>query len=53
MKLQVCRECESDYVYYDAYVNVNDRNDVITFDAIYCSNCDGFTTLKEIKVEDE
>ena len=41
---QVCSRCGGDSVYFDAYVGVNDPDDVRTFDAVFCDNC-GETTL--------
>ena len=43
--IKVCRECGSDEVYYDAYVNVNDPDDVETFDEVYCMGCHSSTKL--------
>lgn len=40
-----CSACNSTDVYYDAWSGVNDPLDVITFDKIFCSECDGETTL--------
>lgn len=44
---KVCTTCGSEDVFYDAYVGVNDENDVRTFDAVFCDNCGGETSLKE------
>lgn len=35
----VCNECGSDCVYFDAWVGVNDREDVDIFSNTYCKNC--------------
>ena len=45
-KKLVCSACGSDEVFYDAYVGVNDDNDVRRFDAVFCDNCGGETSLK-------
>ena len=41
---QVCCECGSDDVWYDAWANVNDIGDVRTFDHTYCGDCDEETS---------
>lgn len=43
---QVCSTCGSEEVFYDAYVGVNDDGDVRTFDAVFCDNCGGESSLK-------
>jgi hypothetical protein len=50
--IQVCKECGSDAVYFDAYVGVNDPEDVRTFDAVFCDDCGGETSLVEKEEED-
>ena len=47
-KIIVCNTCESKNVFYDAWVAVNDEEDVRTFDDIFCEECDGPTDVKEI-----
>ena len=42
----VCSTCNSDEVFYDAYVGVNDDGDIRKFDAVFCDNCGGETSLK-------
>jgi rRNA maturation endonuclease Nob1 len=44
---KVCTSCGSGDVFFDAYVGVNDRNDVRTFDAVFCDACGGETSLKD------
>ena len=37
--MKVCDRCGSDRVFYDAWVNVNDPEYVITFDNMTCAEC--------------
>lgn len=46
-EILVCSACGSADVFYDAYVGVNDDEDVRTFDAVFCDNCGGETSLKQ------
>ena len=41
----VCKYCGSDEVVYDAWVNVNDYEDVQIFDDVYCKECEQTTYL--------
>lgn len=50
--MKVCRECGSKNVYWDAYVGVNDPEDVRTFDNVFCDDCEGQTSLVGVKNED-
>lgn len=43
--IQVCAKCGSDAVYFDAWAAVNDPDDVRTFDAVFCDDCGGETSL--------
>lgn len=47
--MKVCRECGSADVYWDAYVNVNDPSDVRLFDAVFCDDCGGETSLTTVE----
>ena len=47
-EVSVCSACGSEEVFYDAYVGVNDGEDVRTFDAVFCDNCGGETSLKQL-----
>ena len=47
--MKVCKECGSADVYWDAYVNVNDPNDVRLFDAVFCDDCGGETSLTTVE----
>jgi hypothetical protein len=42
--MRVCKECGSDEIYYDAWVNVNDSEHIITFDFVYCMICEAKAT---------
>lgn len=48
--MQVCEECGSVNIFFDAYVNVNDPDDIRTFDATYCGDCATFCSI--INAED-
>tara|TARA_B100002019_G_scaffold118663_1_gene101845 strand:- start:3815 stop:3976 length:162 start_codon:yes stop_codon:yes gene_type:complete len=37
--MKVCKKCGSDRVFYDAWVDVNDPENVITLDDILCDEC--------------
>ena len=50
--MKVCRECGSANVYWDAYVGVNDPEDVRTFDNVFCDDCEVQTSLVGVKNED-
>lgn len=52
MKVQVCNRCGSADLLQDAYVHVNDRSDVRTFDDIVCNSCGGSTNPEEVEVPD-
>ena len=43
----VCKYCGSEEVVYDAWVNVNDYEDVQIFDDVYCKECESSTSLIE------
>ena len=48
-----CTECDSEKVYADAWVNLNDETDVLgPYAEFYCSKCDGSTGVYE-ETEDE
>lgn len=51
--LSTCPDCDSKHVYYNAYVNLNNPNDIQSFDAhevFYCSSC---ASLKHYVNENE
>jgi hypothetical protein len=37
----------------DAWVNLNDPEDVRTFDQTYCEDCDGECSVREVEVTDD
>lgn len=52
MKIEVCTHCGSADIEQDAYVHLNDRENVKTFDDLYCCNCDSSCRVKEVEVPD-
>lgn len=40
MTVYTCPYCDSENVFNDAYVNVNDPDDVRIFDALFCMDCE-------------
>ena len=48
-----CTSCGGNRVLCDAWVNLNDDEDVRTFDQTYCEDCDGECSVKEVEVTDE
>lgn len=53
MKLHVCTTCGSPRVMLDAWVNINDPDDVRTYDDKFCEDCDGACSTKEVEVDNE
>lgn len=51
-KISVCTYCGSPRVYSDAYVGMNDSNDVLLFDDKYCDDCGGECHVNEVEVPD-
>lgn len=47
--MRVCSACGSDRVYCDAYVGLNDPEDVLLFSQEYCAECGGETTTVEVE----
>ena len=43
----VCSECGSDMVYCDAWVGLNDPDDIKVFDNTYCDECEGQCSIDE------
>ena len=52
-KIQVCTACGSPRVMYDAYVDVNDPDNVKTFDDVFCEDCRGVCSIHEVEVPDD
>ena len=48
-----CTSCGGNRVLCDAWVNLNDPEDVRTFDQTYCEDCDGECSVREVEVPDE
>lgn len=46
MATAYCTRCDGTAVYYDAYVGINDPDDVRTFDAVYCDDCETRSTVE-------
>ena len=51
VKIKVCTTCGSPRVFQDAYVNLNDPDDVRTFDDIVCDDCGKECSTKEVEVD--
>ena len=51
--IQVCTHCGSGNVMCDAWVAVNDPDDVQTFDDLYCENCESSCNTQEVEVPDD
>lgn len=50
VKVHVCTTCGSPRVYADAFVGLNNENDVRTFDDTHCDDCDGSCKTHEVEV---
>lgn len=50
MQIQVCNACGSANVVIDAFVHVNEPDDVRTFDDRYCENCECSCKTHEVTV---
>ena len=48
-----CTTCHGNNVLQDAWVSLNDPEDVRTFDQTYCEDCDGECSVREVEVSDE
>jgi hypothetical protein len=48
-----CTSCGGNRVLCDAWVSLNDAEDVRTFDQTYCEDCDGECSVREVEVLDE
>jgi formylmethanofuran dehydrogenase subunit E len=45
--MQLCKECGSENIFYDAFVNVNDPDHVRIYDQVYCEECEKFVQTKK------
>ena len=52
-KIRVCTYCGSPRVMYDAYVDVNDQDNVRTFDNVICDDCGTECSIHEVEVPDD
>lgn len=48
-----CTSCGGNRVLCDAWVNLNDDEDVRTFDQTYCEDCDGECSVQEVDVDED
>lgn len=53
MKIHVCTTCGSPRVFYDAFVGINDPEDVRTFDDTTCDDCGKECSTTEVEVADD
>ena len=51
--IQACTHCGSGNVMRDAWVAVNDPDDVRTFDDLYCLNCESSCQTNTVEVADD
>lgn len=52
MKEWQCTSCGGCNVFADAWVNINDPEDVRMFDQAFCEDCDGECSVEQVEVED-
>lgn len=52
MKVYVCTYCGSANIQQDAWVHYNNREDIQTFDDLYCENCESSCNAWEVEVSD-
>ena len=48
-----CTSCHGNNVLCDAWVSLNDPEDVRLFDQAFCEDCDGECSVEEVEVPDE
>lgn len=51
-KISVCTYCGSPRVFYDAFVGVNDEDNVRIFDDCFCDDCGGECHVNKVEVPD-
>jgi hypothetical protein len=51
--IYVCGHCGSPRVYVDAYKNLNDLDEVLTYDHTVCFDCDSTDWNEEVEVPDD
>ena len=50
MKVYVCTHCGSANIQQNALVHYNNREDIQTFDYLYCENCESSCNAREVEV---
>lgn len=50
MKVYVCTNCGSANIHQDAWVHYNNREDIQTYDDLYCENCESSCNAREVEV---
>ena len=50
--IRVCTHCGSANIQQDAWVHYNNREDIQTFDDLYCENCESSCNAREVEVPD-
>lgn len=53
MKVKVCTTCGSANIQQDAWVHLNEPEDIQTFPELYCENCESACKVKEVEVPDD
>ena len=53
MKICVCTRCGSANILQDAFVHINNEDDVRTFDDLYCENCESSCQVNEVEVPED
>jgi hypothetical protein len=48
-----CTHCRGNNVLQDAWVSLNDHEDVRTFDSTFCEDCGGECSVLEVEVREE
>lgn len=51
--IHVCTNCGSANIQQDAWVHYNDRQNIQTFDDLYCENCESSCNTNEVEVPDD
>lgn len=53
MKIFVCTSCGSADIQQDAFIHYNDRENITSFDNLYCENCEGSCSVNEVEVPED
>ena len=51
--IYVCTHCDSADIVQDAWVHYNNRDDISTFDDLYCRRCESQCKTNEVEVPDD